>query len=292
MTKMILTGANGGVGGIMQRMAPRYGNISLVPYSRSELDITDAGALTSCFSRLKPQYVLNAAAFTNVDMAEKDPAAAYRLNAECLSGMVAACRECGAVLVHLSTDYVFDGNKRNPYTEDDLPAPVNEYGKSKREGELIVLSYEKGVVVRTSWVYSQFSRNFLAAIPRLLAGRSEPLYVDSIQVNSPTYAPDLADALYKLAGPGLASGLYQYTSEGGGCDRYTFATRIRELMTAGVGSYTGTLAPVLPLTEDTESGGAPRPLYTVMSPALISKKLGLDIPHWEDRLVKFLRNEI
>lgn len=289
---MILTGANGGVGSIMQRMAPRYGNISLLPYAKNELDITDADALALCFNRAKPQYVLNTAAYTNVDMAEKDTAAAYRLNAGCLSGMVAACRECGAVLIHLSTDYVFDGKKLSPYTEDDRPAPVNEYGKSKREGERIVLSYEKGVVVRTSWVYSLFAKNFLAAIPRLLAERKEPLYVDSIQVNSPTFAPDLADALYKLAGQGLASGLYQYTSEGGGCDRYTFATRIRELMTGGVGSSSGIPAPVLPLTEDAGTDGAPRPLYTVMSPALIGKKLGLDIPHWEDRLVKFLRNEI
>ena len=277
--KVVLTGANGGVGRIIQQLAPGQSRMELAAYSRQELNILDKQALTDCLSSLKPEYFINTAAFTHVDRAEKEPEAAFLLNAGCLEGMAEACRKTGTILIHLSTDYVFDGTKRTPYTEDDIPAPVNTYGASKRAGELIVLSYSRGIVIRTSWVYSRYSHNFLAAIPLLLRTRSEPLQVDTLQVNSPTYAPDLVNALFTLAREGISHGLFHFTNTGGGCTRYDFACHLREMINRK--DPGAALAQVLPMHAEVQ-GGAPRPVYSVMSPAKIAALTGITIPHWKE----------
>ncbi|HPJ82569.1 MAG: dTDP-4-dehydrorhamnose reductase [Bacteroidales bacterium] len=277
--KVVLTGASGGVGRIVQQLASGQSRMELAAYSRHELNILDKQALMDCLSSLKPEYLINTAAFTHVDQAEKEPEAAFLLNAGCLEGMAEACRKTGTTLIHLSTDYVFDGTKRTPYTEDDLPAPVNTYGASKRAGELIVLSYSRGIVVRTSWVYSRHSRNFLAAIPGLLRSQSEPLYVDTLQTNSPTYAHDLVNGLFALIGANVHNGLFHFTNTGGGCTRYAFACRIREMILKN--DPEASPAMVLPMYAEVP-GGAPRPVYTVMSPEKIAQLTGMVIPHWQE----------
>lgn len=277
--KVVLTGANGGVGRIVQQLAPGQSRMELAAYSRQELDILDKQALLDCLLSHRPDYLINAAAFTHVDQAEKTPDAAFLLNAGCLEGMTEACRKAGTTLIHLSTDYVFDGTKRTPYTEDDLPAPVNTYGASKRAGELIVLAYPRGIVVRTSWVYSRHSRNFLAAIPGLLRTQSEPLYVDTLQTNSPTYAHDLVNGLFALTQSDVHSGLFHFTNTGGGCTRYVFACRIREMILKNDPKASPAL--VLPLCTGVLDG-APRPVYTVMSPEKMARLTGMVIPHWQE----------
>jgi len=277
--KVVLTGAQGGVGTIVSQIAASQNDIELAAFSREQLDITDPGALMSCFMHEKPDYVINAAAFTHVDKAEEDPQTAYRLNADCMDGVIDACEKTRSVLIHLSTDYVFDGRKAKPYTEEDVSSPVNIYGASKRAGELKVLAYFKGVVVRTSWVYSRYSRNFLAAVPGLLKTRNGPLYVDAFQKNSPTYAPDLANALFCLMRDGMEAGLFHYTNSGGGCSRYIFAQKVRDLIRKKDPAFVP--VPVLPV----ETGyleGAPRPVYTVMSPEKISQLPGVNVPHWQE----------
>lgn len=227
----------------------------------------------------KPDYVINTAAFTHVDKAEESPGAAYLLNANCLEGMIKACEKNRTVLIHLSTDYVFDGQKTTPYTEEDLTAPVNVYGASKRAGELKALAYARGIVVRTSWVYSRYSRNFLAAVPGLLRNQSGPLYVDALQKNSPTYAPDLVNALFSLMRNRVESGLFHYTNSGGGCSRYVFALKVRDMIRKMDSAFVP--VPVLPVvTGYTE--GAPRPVYTVMSSQKISHLPGVNVPHWQE----------
>ncbi len=277
--KVVLTGAGGGVGTIIRQMAPAHSGVQLTACSRQELNILDEDAVLQFISSQNPDYVINAAAFTNVDLAQAEPEAAYRLNSDCLEGMVKACRKAGAALIHLSTDYVFDGSKSAPYTEEDLPAPVNIYGASKLEGEQKVLTYPEGIVVRTSWVYSRYSRNFLAAIPGLLRSGSGPLYVDTIQVNSPTYGPDLVNALFLLMKNDIRSGLYHYTNSGGGCTRYDFACRIREKIVCKEPETRP--VPVLPMQAET-SAAAPRPAYSVMSPEKIGMLPGMKIPHWQE----------
>lgn len=277
--KVVLTGANGGVGTIVRQLAPGYLGAGLAAYSRQELDILDQEALMKCLTEQKPQYLINAAAFTHVDLAQSQPAAAYRLNSDCLDGMIRACDKTATVLIHLSTDYVFDGTARTPYTEDDIPAPINTYGASKRAGEMKVLSYPMGIVVRTSWVYSAHSRNFLATVPGLLRSRSGPLYVDTIQTNSPTYAPDLVNALFSLIRCRVRSGLFHYTNAGGGCTRYEFACQVRKRILYKFPS--AILAPVLPMVTEIPEG-APRPVYTVMSSERIGNLTGTAVPHWQD----------
>jgi len=277
--KVVLTGAQGGVGTIVRQMAAGQKFIDLSAFSREQLDITDTRAVMSCLTNEKPDYVINAAAFTHVDKAEEDPHTAYRLNAEFLHVMIQACEKTRAVLIHLSTDYVFDGYKDKPYTEEDETSPINIYGASKRAGELKVLAYPGGVVVRTSWVYSRYSHNFLAAVPGLLRNQTGPLYVDAYQKNSPTYAPDLVNALFSLMKDRIEAGLFHYTNSGGGCSRYVFALKVRDLIRQKNPGFIP--VPVLPVvTGYTE--GARRPVYTVMSPQKISQLPGVTVPHWQE----------
>lgn len=277
--KVVLTGAHGGVGSIVRQMTADRADIELAAFSREQLDITDPHAVMSCFIHEKPDYVINAAAFTHVDKAEADPRMAYRLNADCLEGMIRASEKTRTVMIHLSTDYVFDGKKDTPYTEEDETSPVNVYGASKRAGELKVLAYPRGVVVRTSWVYSRYSRNFLAAIPGLLRNQTGPLYVDAFQKNSPTYAPDLVNALFSLMRNRIESGLFHYTNSGGGCSRYLFARKVRDLILHKTPHLI--TVPVLPVLTGYVEGAA-RPVYTVMSPQKISQLPGVTVPHWQE----------
>ncbi|MFA5301574.1 MAG: dTDP-4-dehydrorhamnose reductase [Bacteroidales bacterium] len=277
--KVVLTGAQGGVGTVVRKMSAGQNFIDLSAFSREQLDITDPRAVMSCFTNEKPDYVINAAAFTHVDKAEEDPLTAFRLNAGCLDGMIEACEKTKAILIHLSTDYVFDGQKVNPYTEEDETSPINVYGASKRAGELKVLAYPGGVVVRTSWVYSRHSRNFLAAVPGLLKNQTGPLYVDAFQKNSPTYAPDLVNALFSLIRNRIESGLFHYTNSGGGCSRYLFALKVRDLMLHKTPPLVP--VPVLPVLTGFPEGAA-RPIYTVMSPQKISQLPGVTVPHWQE----------
>jgi dTDP-4-dehydrorhamnose reductase len=277
--KVVLTGAQGGVGTVVRQMAAGQHSIDLSAFSREQLDVTDPRAVMSCLTNENPDYVINAAAFTHVDKAEADPHTAYRLNAECLDGIIQACEKTRAVLIHLSTDYVFDGHKDKPYTEEDETSPLNVYGASKRAGELKVLAYPGGVVVRTSWVYSRYSRNFLAAIPGLLRNQTGPLYVDAFQMNSPTYAPDLVNALFSLMRNRIESGLFHYTNSGGGCSRYLFARKVRDLILHKTPHLI--TVPVLPVLTGYVEGAA-RPVYTVMSPQKISQLPGITVPHWQE----------
>jgi len=267
---------------VVRQMALDTEGIDLVPCSREALDVLDSNALKAALLKHKPDYVINAAAFTQVDRAEVEQQEAFRLNVECLKGMVDACNQVGAVLIHLSTDYVFDGKKTTPYTEENKESPINVYGASKLAGEQVVLAYGNGIIVRTSWVYSLHSKNFLAAVPRLLRTKKEPLQVENTQVNSPTFAPHLVEALFALVQKNVRRGLYHFTNTGGGCTRYEFACRVRDkILEKEPGAV---LAPVIPFGPEWQEppGTAPRPLYSVMSPDKIAKQLGLEVPHWEE----------
>ena len=279
--KVLVTGAGGGLGTVLQQVAAGMDKVHLVAYSRAELDVTDEEAVARAVAAQMPDYVINTAAFTHVDKAETEQERAFLLNARCLEPMATACQKAGAVLVHISTDYVFDGIKNTPYTEEDATNPINVYGASKREGELAVLSYEKGIVIRTSWIYSLHSKNFLAAIPRLLRSSKEPLRIEHSQKNSPTYAPHLAEALFVLMQRGITNGLYHYTNTGGGCTRYTFACAVRDKIRAKEPGVV--LAGIEPFESGTPDrpGVAQRPLYSVMSARKIADLLELDIPHWQ-----------
>lgn len=292
---ILLTGAGGCLGTAVQRSAAHTSSIHLIPKIHRDLNITDSQAVTACLESLRPHYVLNAAAFTNVDKAELDPQGAFGLNVQAVRNLVQACARTGSVLMHISTDYVFDGRDASapdgvrcrPYAESDATHPLGVYGATKWEGEQEVLAYERGIVLRVSWLYDQEGRNFLSSIPRLLVAKAQeagrpPLMVESLQRNAPTYAPHLVTVLFEAVRQGLSHGLYHACGTGG-CSRLAFACAVQHaLQHAGVD-----VVPAIPLADAPNGApsalqGADRPMYSVMSSALLSQTLGVSIPTWEE----------
>jgi dTDP-4-dehydrorhamnose reductase len=195
-------------------------NLSLVSIGRPELDLESGANVEDLVSRLEPAAIINAAAYTAVDRAEAEPEAAYAINRDGAARLAAAAQERQIPLVHISTDYVFDGQKSSPYHEDDQPVPLNVYGRSKREGEVAVLAaYPRAVVVRTSWLYSPYGTNFVRTMLRLAAAQSKVRVVND-QRGTPTSAVDLAAAVLEIAGQlradcsGDKSGVYHLAGQG------------------------------------------------------------------------------
>jgi dTDP-4-dehydrorhamnose reductase len=213
----LVTGCRGQLGSALQDLL-REAGVPCVGVAHAELDIADVAAVRAWFSERRPAGVLNAAGFTHVDRCEREPAAAARGNTEGPRVLAEACRAAGIRLAHVSTDYVFSGEGRRPYREDDPPAPRSTYGRTKLEGERAVLAASPSfLVVRTSWVFGH-GRNFIVAILDQAARRrsgelSEPLRVVADQTGRPTYAVDLAAGLWRLVEVG-ASGLYHVANEG------------------------------------------------------------------------------
>lgn len=302
-TKILVTGAGGGLGSALSELALSRG-LSWTFLSHHQLDITNPEQVASCLNQEKPTYLINAAAFTNVDLAQTQPQQAYALNAAALEILAQTCEKTHTVLLHISTDYVFDGKdasrpdglRNRPYEPTDAVNPLGIYGKSKLLGEQHVLAYSRGVVVRTSWIYSHLavSRNFLSAIPRLLATKDTPLTVESQQQNAPTYAPHLAQALLSMVEQGVESGLYHGCGQGG-CTRLAFAQRVREAMIQGkCPAWKAAKEPVsvLPMEDTGAAGGqltgAPRPIYSVMSNRSLVELIGRPVPTWEEAIEEFL----
>jgi len=208
--KVLLTGADGQLGRSLQARRPPHW--SLHAMTHAQLDITDQAALAAAIGALQPALVINAAAYTAVDEAERHPELAYAVNHRGAAHLAQAACAAGARLVHLSTDYVFDGSADRPYEEGDEARPINVYGASKRSGELAVLQAHPGAcVLRTSGVYSEYGRNFVKTMLRLASrGNAEPLRVVNDQRCCPTYAGDLAGAVIALAEGHGCQGIYHY----------------------------------------------------------------------------------
>ena len=209
--KVLLTGGTGQLGRCMQDRCPDAWQL-LVPSSQ-ELNICDQTSVHAYIKQAWPQLIINAAAYNAVDQAELDPAAAMALNADGPRHLAQAAQQVGARLVHISTDYVFDGQAKQPYEEDVPTNPINTYGKSKRAGELAVLQSQpqaQAIVLRTSWLYSEYGSNFVKTMLRL-AGRGKPVCVVNDQIGAPTYAGDLAQAIIQLIrNPEVPGGVYHY----------------------------------------------------------------------------------
>ena len=201
MPRILLTGANGQLGHYIQELAPQLldEDSVLIPCTREQLDLSDPASIHLAIETHQPDVVINAAAYTAVDQAESEPDLARRINGDAVADLVAACSKTGARLIQISTDYIFDGTKTEPYQIHDHPNPINVYGATKLLGEQHVAAYlGKGCIVRTSWVYSEFGKNF-ANTMRNLFTRLETLRVISDQTARPTHARDLANQCLKLA---------------------------------------------------------------------------------------------
>lgn len=192
MKKILVTGANGQLGQCIQKIAGQYPEIKFDFKSSNELEITDKKALLNAFDQGLYEYCINCAAYTDVDQAEKEPKRAFAVNAEGVKNLAEACKKNNTILIHISTDYVFDGEKNKPYTVDDIPNPINEYGKSKLRGEQYIQEIiDKYFIIRTSWLYSEFGENFYKTILEK-AKTEEVLFVTDEQTGSPTNANNLA----------------------------------------------------------------------------------------------------
>lgn len=281
MNKTILvTGASGQLGSELKDLSSDYPDFRFMFTDVDELDITDQDKTMSQINDLKPGWVINCAGYTAVDRAETDADKAFELNAWAISGIVEALSRYGGRMIHISTDYVFDGEYREPYPEDYPAIPISVYGKSKLAGENIALSYPGSIVLRTSWMYSSYGHNFVKTIIRLASERDSVGVVDD-QLGSPTNAADLASVIMRIvsvtqdAATSFPAGIYNYSNEGS-CSWYSFACSIAEIMNLELR--------INPISTAQYPLPAPRPVWSLLDKSKIKSEFGIIIPEWSESL--------
>jgi dTDP-4-dehydrorhamnose reductase len=267
--RILLTGRNGQVGWELAHALPALGEV--IATDRSTLDLQDADQIRRVVRESRPAIVVNAAAYTAVDKAEAEPALASGANAVAPGVLGEEVKRLGALLVHYSTDYVFDGEKRIAYTEADAPNPLSHYARSKLEGErAVVASGCRHLTLRTSWVYGPRAANFYQVIRRKALANEPMLMVDD-QTSVPTPSPFLASYTVQLLKAG-ASGLLHLVPSGQ-ATRYDFARAVVKAM--------GSSSAVEPVTSDRFPSPARRPAYSVLDNARLARALGAATPHWQ-----------
>lgn len=274
---ILVTGANGQLGNSLRDIAAQYPQHTFTFTDVQELDITDAAAISTMVDALQTDLIINCAAYTAVDKAESDIQLAHRLNAEAPGLLAKSAADCGAGIIHISTDYVFDGKAHTPYTEEQPTNPQSAYGSTKLAGEQAVIAANpRHIILRTAWLYSPYGNNFVKTMLRLGHERNQ-LGVVYDQVGTPTYAPDLARAIMAAADHiETTSGIFHYSNEGV-ISWYDFTKAIHRI--AGI-----TTCQVSPIRSEAYPTPAARPHYSVLDKAKIKQVLGIDVPYWEDSL--------
>lgn len=276
--KALVTGANGQLATELAARAPEGWSVEAM--SRADLDIRDAAAVTAVVARSAPDLILNAAAYVAVDKAEGDSDTAYAVNRDGPGNLARAAISVGARIAHVSTDFVFDGQKSRAYLPSDTPNPQGVYGASKLAGELAVAAAAPGgLILRTAWVYSPHGGNFMKTMLRLMAERGE-VRVVADQIGTPTAASGLADALWALSIAG-ANGIYHHT-DAGVASWYDFAVAIAEEGHAA--GLLSTLARVIPIPTEAYPTPARRPAFSVLDTASSWALLDRRPPHWRTAL--------
>lgn len=277
--KILITGANGQLGMSFRKIAPQHPEHNFSFFGSKQLDITSPSSIQKAFKETQPDVIINCAAYTAVDRAEDEPEKAYTVNAEGVKNIVNACKEFNSALIHISTDYVFDGMKGSPYTESDETNPINVYGESKLAGEQHVINSNlKSLVIRASWVYSEYGSNFVKTMLRLGKERASISVVDD-QLGSPTYAGDLAEACLIIIGQQEKwvneRKVYHYSNEGS-ISWYEFAQEI--MCQAKLNCI------VNPVNSESYPTRARRPHYAVLNCSLIRNRFILDTKPWRESL--------
>lgn len=279
--KVLIAGANGQLGRCMVRSAPPGAEI--VAAGSAQLDIRDAAAVEAFVADARPDVIYNCAAYTAVDRAESEEDAALAVNANGVAHLADAARRHGARLVHVSTDFVFDGRSGVPYRPDAPTGPTGAYGRTKLAGELA--AGEDALIVRTAWVYGPTGHNFVRTMLRLMAER-DAVRVVADQIGTPTYAPALAGALWALADRG-ARGIHHYT-DSGVASWYDFAVAIQEEALAL--GLLDRIAPVIPIATREFPTPAVRPPYSVLDKGDTFALLGGPAPHWRVNLRRMMKD--
>jgi dTDP-4-dehydrorhamnose reductase len=275
---VLVTGGTGQLGQALQFVAAEYPEIQFHFASSSEADITDKGSLAEVFEGLKPDFCVNAAAYTAVDKSESEPEKSALINVTGAKNLAEICKATDATLIHISTDFVFDGSKQSPYSEADTTNPQGVYGQTKLLGEhAIENTGGKYYIVRTSWLYSQFGSNFMKTMLRL-ASQRDSLTVVNDQIGTPTNAVDLAHAIVKIILSAKHEyGIYHYSNEGV-ASWYDFAKKIFEINAINID--------LSPIPTSQFPSPAKRPAYSVLDKSKIKRVFGVSVPDWETSLAK------
>ncbi|MFY0607351.1 MAG: dTDP-4-dehydrorhamnose reductase [Cyclobacteriaceae bacterium] len=278
--KVLVIGSSGQLGSEINDLKSEFPNLEFDLVDYPKVDITKSRHINDLFKNNKYDYCINCAAYTAVDQAEKDRAAANALNAQACLTLAKACIPYKVTLIHISTDFVFNGEDNIPLVETRLTDPVNYYGLTKLKGELSIQgAMENYFIFRTSWLYSSFGKNFVKTMINLSETKDE-LNIIVDQLGSPTYARDLARAILKLVDSKSTDyGLYHYSNEGV-ASWYDFTKAIFE--------YKGINTPVYPIPTEKYPTPAARPHYSVMDKSKFKKTFKIGIPHWRESLKECL----
>ncbi|RZK92457.1 MAG: dTDP-4-dehydrorhamnose reductase [Pedobacter sp.] len=276
MGKILVIGAGGQLGQCLKTVAQRRGIDDIVFPSEKEANILDAEGLNTLLQNEKPSFVINCAAYTAVDKAEDEVELSKAINETGAAYLANACKANQATLVHVSTDFVFEGNEVKLLKEDDAANPINVYGLTKLDGEKAVqANLAEHFIIRTSWLYSEYANNFVKTMLKLGAERDE-LGIIADQVGTPTYAIDLANAIFEIIAAGNNSyGVYHYSNEGV-TSWFDFARAIFDI--------SGTAVKANPIPGSAYPTKARRPAFSVMDKTKIKETFGLNIPYWRDSL--------
>lgn len=278
--KILVTGANGQLGKELRLLEAAYPGFEFLFLGREDLPIHHFEMLRHYFSLYQPAFLVNCAAYTAVDRAESEKDLAFQVNGEAVGVMAAVCKQYGTQFLHLSTDYVFDGNASQPYKESDPVHPQSVYGASKLEGERQAILYcPEAIIIRTSWVYSEFGKNFVKTMLKLMAEKEEIRVVND-QLGSPTYAADLAKAILVIISSGKwVPGVYHFSNDGI-ISWYDFAVEIARM--------TGSQCKVLPIPGSEYPSPAKRPAWSVLDHNKIREVYGIQGRPWKESLQECL----
>ncbi|WBV58994.1 dTDP-4-dehydrorhamnose reductase [Chryseobacterium camelliae] len=277
MKKILVVGSNGQLGNCIRKIAENYENKYEFIFTDSQsLDVTNNDQVQSFFYDNKPDFCINASAYTAVDLAEKEPGKAFAINAEGVASLAEACADCNTTLIHVSTDYVFDGETNLDYAEDDFTNPIGVYGQSKLKGEELALDLNpKTIILRTSWLYSEFNKNFVKTMLNLFSQKDE-LGIVADQFGQPTNANDLAEAIMTIIKTtNKTFGVFHFSNYPE-TTWYDFAKKIAEFSKSDIRLNA--------LTTEQYPTPAKRPKRSTMSLDKIEKVYGIEPKHWENSL--------
>lgn len=274
--RILVTGANGQLGQEIQRLSAAFPDYEFEFFTREDLSIDNEAQVKDTFRKVQPAFCINCAAYTAVDKAETDKEAARNINAKAVELLAIVCMQHGTRFIHISTDYVFDGNASQPYKVNAPVDPQGVYGATKLEGEQRAMkSNSNPIIIRTSWVYSEFGKNFVKTMMRLMKEK-ESLNVVSDQSGSPTYAFDLAEAILQIISSGKwKGGIYHYSNTGI-ITWYDFAVAIRDLIHSD--------CKVNPIPTSGYPTPAKRPAYSAMDTSLIADTFHIKLKPWKESL--------
>jgi dTDP-4-dehydrorhamnose reductase len=274
--KIMVTGAGGQLGRELQQFSQAYPQFEFIFLSKRDLPIDQEAVLNNFFESVRPDFCINCAAYTAVDKAEKEKHLAFLVNGESVGWLASACAKVQAKLIHISTDYVFDGSSAKPLKEEDKTSPINVYGASKLLGEeLATLNNPETLIIRTAWVYSEFGSNFVKTMIKLMSERDSVNVVDD-QIGSPTYAADLAEVIMQIMDSReFRPGIYHYSNDGR-ISWYEFAKVIREQITSN--------CRINPIPSSQYPAPAKRPFFSLLDKTKIKSVYHIHIKDWKTSL--------